>query len=238
MKNVPRVSLLQVFDSFRIRFRRASCRADEIRTLVEELNKRRETGVPLGELAYVAFDLETTGLYAFGGDQITALGAVLVKEGRVTGDGFERLVNPGRTIPPETARLTGIADYHVATAPRVEVVLPEFLAFLNQGIPVGFNTDFDLAFLNLALRPFGVRLKRTAVLDVLTLIRALNPNWENFQLDEAARLYGVPLINRHSALGDAVIHARLFLKVLPLLEERGVYTLKELRSYLHYRGLL
>ncbi|MGQ9512939.1 MAG: 3'-5' exonuclease [Thermodesulfitimonas sp.] len=229
--------LLQVFDSFRIRLRRANCRAEEIRMVVDELNRWRETGVPLGELTYVAFDLETTGLYPFGGDRITALGAVLVEEGKVTGERFERLVNPGRAIPLETVRLTGIADSLVATAPPVEKVLPEFLGFLSQGVPVGFNADFDLAFLNLALRPFGLKLKRTTVIDVLTLIRALNPNWENFQLDEAARFYGVPLVHRHSALGDAVIHARLFLRVLSLLEERGIYTLKELKSYLHYRGL-
>jgi len=237
VKRVSRVCLLQVFGSFRIRLRRANCRAEEIRTVVAELNRRRETGVPLGELTYVAFDLETTGLYPFGGDRITAFGAVLIEDGRVTGEGFERLVNPGRPIPPETVRLTGITNSHVATAPPVEEVLPEFLGFLSQGVPLGFNADFDLAFLNLALRPFGLKLKRTAVIDVLTLIRALNPNWENLQLDEAARFYGVPLAHRHAALGDAIIHARLFLRVLSLLEERGIYTLKELKSYLHYRGL-
>ncbi|MDI6907488.1 MAG: exonuclease domain-containing protein [Thermoanaerobacterales bacterium] len=236
MTSVSSTYLIQVIDSLRIRLR-GEGRQQELDALINELNRRWDGDVPFMDQAYVAFDLETTGLHPFGGDRITALGAVRIEKGEVTSDGFEQLVNPGRTIPHDTAALTGITDPDVAGAPSVQAALPWFLAFLAQGVPLGYNADFDLAFLNLALRPHTrLKISRAAVLDILPVVQALNPRWEHPLLDDVANHYGVPLERRHSALGDAVIHARLFLSLIPLLRERGIYTLKDLRSYLHYKG--
>jgi len=207
--------------------------------LIDGLNRRRDSAVPLEDETYVAFALETPGLHPFGGDRITAFGAVLVEKARVTDDGCEQLVNPERAIPPAAAALTGITDRTVAAAPPVQAALPWFFAFLSRGIPLCYNAGFDLTFLNLALRRHTrLKVSRAAVLDLLPVVRALNPQWEYPLLDDVARHYGVPLEGRHSALGDAVIHARLFLRLIPLLRERGIYTPKDLRSYLHYKGLL
>lgn len=229
--------LLRVFRGFKVKV--GSRTEDRLLSfLVRELNRRWDSDVPLEEQVYVAFDLETTGLHPFGGDRIIALGAARLENGMITG-GFEQLVNPGREIPPVTAALTGITDAEVADAPAVEEVLPAFLDFLLQGVPLGFNADFDLSFLNLVLRLFaGSKIARTAVVDVLTVVQALHPQWEHCLLDDAARYYGVPLEGRHSARGDAVIHARLYWSLLPVLAQRGVYTLKDLRGYLCFRSLL
>jgi DNA polymerase III subunit epsilon len=52
---------------------------------------------PLRQLAYVVFDVETTGLDLSGGDVPVAIGAVRVVNGRVRPmESFERLINPGR----------------------------------------------------------------------------------------------------------------------------------------------
>lgn len=238
MTAVSNIYLVRVIDRLRVRLR-GECRAPELEALIDELNRRRDSGTPFEEQTYVAFDLETTGLHPFGGDRITAFGAVCIEKGEITGDFFEQLVHPGRTIPPETAALTGITDRAVAAAPPVQAVLPWFLTFLARGVPLGYNADFDLAFLNLALhRHTRLKVSRAAVLDILPVVQALNPHWEYPLLDDVARHYGVPLEGRHSALGDAVIHARLFLSLIPRLQERGIYTPKDLRSYLHYKGLL
>jgi DNA polymerase-3 subunit epsilon len=206
--------------------------------LVNSLNKGVDSGSPLAQELYTAFDLETTGLYPFGGDRVISLGAVCMKEGQVAQKVFERLVDPGRPVPAEIQALTGITDAAVAGSPNLLGVLPSFIKFLLQGIPLGYNADFDLAFLNSALRfNCGVKINRAVVLDVLTVVRALNPRWEYFGLDDIAAYYGVPLDARHTAVGDAVIHARLFCCLVPLLEDRGVYTFKELKRYLHYRSL-
>lgn len=231
---MPGAYLLQVFRKMGIGL--GKNQQEYLASLVRELNSRSlDPNVPLAEQAYVAFDLETTGLHPFKGDRIIALGAVRVENGKITRKVFDRLVNPGCPIPHVVEELTGITTTAVAGAPNLEEVLPSFLAFLCQGVPLGFNTDFDLTFLNLALRFFGrLKVKRRVVLDALSVVRALNPRWEYLGLDEIAVYYGVPLESRHTALGDALIHARLFLQLVPTLEERGIYTWKDLRSYLHY----
>lgn len=206
--------------------------------LVRELNRRRDADVLLADQVYTAFDLETTGLYPFAGDRIISLGAAMLEAGRISAS-YEQFVNPGRPLSRFITELTGINDSDVAEAPAVEEVLPAFIAFLTKGIPVGFNVDFDLSFLNLVLRfAAGVKINRSAAIDVLAVVRALNPTWQHCLLDDAAAFYGVPVDGRHSARGDAVIHARLFWRLVPVLAGRGIYTLKDLRGYLQYRGLL
>jgi DNA polymerase-3 subunit epsilon len=37
----------------------------------------------------------------------------------------------------------------------------------------------------------------------------------------------VNLTKRHDALGDAIATGEIFLKIIPLLNEKGIYTLKE-----------
>ena len=57
---------------------------------------------------YIALDLETTGLSAQR-DRITEIGAVKIRDGRIT-DRYAQLVNPGVLISPRITQITGITN--------------------------------------------------------------------------------------------------------------------------------
>lgn len=79
---------------------------------------------------YTVFDLETTGLDPEK-DEIIEISGIQVRNGQMTGR-FSTLVNPGRPIPPDAARINGITDEMVREAPALKTALQDFLAFVGN----------------------------------------------------------------------------------------------------------
>jgi DNA polymerase-3 subunit epsilon len=180
---------------------------------------------PLRKLNCVVFDTEATGLRPDEGDELLAIGAVRVVNGRIlTGETFERLVNPGRSIPETTTRIHGITDEMVRDKPPAHIVLPQFKSFVGDSVLIAYNAAFDMKFLDKEKEKSGVRFDNP-VLDALLLSVYLQEDVSDFSLTAAADRMGVPVIGRHSALGDAMITAALFVKLLDLLEARSIETL-------------
>ncbi len=179
----------------------------------------------LGSLAYVVFDTETTGLNPGGGDEIIELGAVRIVNGRIlTGETFERLVNPMRPIPQSSSRIHGIGDEMVAEAPPLSVALAQFERFCGESVLVGHNVGFDLKFLEVKEGETGVAIKNLA-LDTQIVSRFLWPDFDDHSLDGIALRLGLPCVNRHRALADAMVTAAVFVRMIEALEGRGVTTL-------------
>ncbi|HSD42535.1 MAG TPA: exonuclease domain-containing protein [Burkholderiales bacterium] len=181
----------------------------------------------LAELSYTVFDTETTGLEPSAGDEIISLGAVRIVNGRLLKqEVFEQLVNPQRPIDRAAMRVHGIDERALAGQPTIGAVLPAFHRFCEDTVLVAHNAAFDMRFLELKEAATGIRFAQP-VLDTLLLSAALHPNLENHSLDAIAERVGVPVIGRHTALGDALVTGEVFLKLLPLLAERGILTLKQ-----------
>ena len=187
---------------------------------------------PLATLACTVFDTETTGLRPGEGDEIIALGAVRIVNARLLErECFERRVRPGRPVRASAEAVHGISTASLAGEPPLEAVLPAFARFCGDTVLVAHNAAFDLRFLELARARTGVAFEQ-AVLDTMLLSAAALPGLgpDEHHLEQIAARLGVPAADRHQALGDALITARVFLKLLPLLAARGILTLGQARA--------
>ena len=108
----------------------------------------------------------------------------------------------------------------------IEQVLPLFHRFCEDTVLLAHNAAFDMRFLELKEASAGVKFTQP-VLDTLLLSAAVHPAQQDHRLESIAERLGVRLIGRHTALGDALLTGEIFLKLVPLLAERGVVTLHQ-----------
>ncbi len=187
-------------------------------------------GQPLSALAYTVFDTETTGLEPSAGDEIISIGAMRIVNGRLlSGEMFAQLVDPRRPLNPDSAKIHGIRPEMLKGQPTIDTALRAFHKFCEDTVLVGHNAAFDMRFLQLKETPTGVRFTQP-VLDTLLLSAVLHGNLVAHQIEAIAERFGVKVVGRHTAVGDAIITGELFLKMIPLLAERGIVTLKQARD--------
>ncbi|MFD2235396.1 3'-5' exonuclease [Phaeospirillum tilakii] len=182
---------------------------------------------PLKSLDFVVFDTETTGLAPSQGDRIVSIAGVRIVNGRIlSGESFSRVIHPGRPIPPESVRFHGITDAMVQDKPPARVVLPQFRAYVAGAVMVAHNAAFDLKFLEVETAGSAVRFDGP-VLDTMILSDFLDGPDAGHSLDAICARYGIPLTDRHTALGDAMATAAVLLCQLDALEGRGILTLDQ-----------
>ncbi|GAA5120258.1 VRR-NUC domain-containing protein [Luteolibacter yonseiensis] len=155
---------------------------------------------------YVVVDVETTGGRA-AHHRVTEIGAVKVRGGRVI-DRFSTLVNPGRRIPREITRITGISDAMVADAPEFSEISGAFREFVGKAVFVAHNARFDHGFLREEYHRIGENF-RCPTLCTVVAMRRFYPGLPSYSLARLAGHFGIPLESHHRALCDAEATAEL-----------------------------
>lgn len=165
--------------------------------------------------AFVAFDVETTGLHPLC-DRVVEVGALRFGLAGPAEE-FERLVNPERPIPADAVRVHGIDDAAVAGAPPFAEIAGELSSFLEGAVLVAHNASFDASFLLCECHRAGIEAPEVAALDSCALARRAFPGMGRYSLDHLVERLGLDRSRGHRALPDAAASADLFLRCLRAL---------------------
>jgi DNA polymerase-3 subunit epsilon len=189
----------------------------------------------LEDLTYAVIDVETTGMMATGGDRITEIAVVVVRDGRLA-ETFGTLINPDRPIPPFITSLTHISWDMVKDAPRFADIVDDLLQVMKGHVFVAHNADFDWRFVRAEVeRATGRRLTGPKLCTV-KLARRVLPHLPSRRLDALSHHYGVTNEARHRAMGDAAATAEILLRLLGAARDRECQTWADLQTFLGARA--
>jgi DNA polymerase III subunit alpha, Gram-positive type len=184
----------------------------------------------LYDATYVVFDIETTGLSAIY-DKVIEVSAVRMKHNNVL-DQFEEFIDPGFHLSDFTTELTSITDDMVQGSKSEEEVFKLFREFCGDSIIVGHNVTFDVGFMNVGYKRYGMDEIKNPIIDTLPLARFLYPNYKSYRLNTLAKKFNVSLEHHHRAVYDAETTGHLNYLFIKDAEERyGITKVNELNKH-------
>lgn len=163
---------------------------------------------------YVILDVETTGLNP-STDRIIQLSAIKYDPNGQPIETFDTYLNPERPIPPAASKVNGITDSMVANAPLAEDIRDKFFDFLGDDLLVGYNTTFDLKFIE---STFDGHFTGCPYVDALSIAREAF-NLPNYKLQTVAAHVGFKSSRFHNSLVDCEAVAAVLCRVAPNLQD-------------------
>lgn len=162
------------------------------------------------EQQFVAFDTETTGLWA-PSNRLVEIGAVKFCLGGSKTSTFQALINPERPMPAEVIAVHGISDEMVISERKAGEVMPDFLEFCGKdSVLLAHNAMFDISFLACELDRNEQKRPENLVLDTVTISRKLFPELQSYSLLSLARHFELSQEQQHRALDDAILVQKIF----------------------------
>jgi DNA polymerase III epsilon subunit family exonuclease len=180
-------------------------------------------------LEFVAFDTETTGIWA-PAHRLVEIGAIRFGLESTQTERFSSLINPDRSMPKEVIAIHGITDDMVADAPSASTVLEQFREFCGSAVLVAHHSVFDISFVACELKRAGMTFGDNLILDTIDLHQRLSPRLRSYSLLSLVSHYGLAQSQEHRALADAEFVRQLVLKAKPLLA--GIKNEQEMRENL------
>ena len=160
---------------------------------------------------YFIIDIETTGLdpeY----NEIIELCAIKVVNDEAT-DTFHTLIKPETPIDDFITNLTGITNDMVKNAPPIKESLFNFVSFINNGIIVGHNINFDYNFIY-DYSASQLNMPFTAdYIDTWRIARKLYPEMQHHRLKDLVSHFNLSEDNIHRAATDCELTLKCFLEM-------------------------
>jgi DNA polymerase III subunit epsilon len=187
-------------------------------------------------IRFVVLDTETTG-FNFEGDRILSIGAVAIKNDKImVSDSFEIFIKQ-EVFNKDTVKIHGIRKNGNEVKVSEEEAITLFVEYLDDAVIVAHHTFFDMTMINVALRRMNLGSIKSKQLDTNYIHKKITTEErpkKSYSLDELCEIYNVKKHDRHTALGDALITAYVFLKLTIKYKKNNTLNLHDLVKTNYY----
>ncbi|MGC1632962.1 MAG: 3'-5' exonuclease [Gelidibacter sp.] len=180
---------------------------------------------------FVALDTETTG-FDFYIDRILSIGAVsIVRNEIAVAESLEIYLKQSH-FNPDSVPIHGIRQHGMTTKFSEEDAMKQFLKYIEDAVLIAHHASFDIQMINAALNRMDLPNLKNKIIDTMDLYAntRIKSNFidkrAQYSLDDIAEAYAINLMDRHTAPGDALIAALIFLKTTALLKKSKSFKLE------------
>ncbi|MBO3097742.1 3'-5' exonuclease [Gelidibacter pelagius] len=198
-------------------------------TYLHHFEKKEKTNLDASR--FVALDTETTG-FDYYVDRILSIGAVSIVGNEITvADAFEIYLEQSH-FDPKSVHIHGILQNSKKHQISEEDAIKQFLTYIEDSILIAHHASFDIKMINQALNRMGLPNLKNKVIDTMDLYAStrIKSNFIDksvrYSLDDIAEAYTINLMDRHTAPGDALIAALIFLKTTTILKKSKSFKLE------------
>lgn len=184
--------------------------------------KTKESSIP--NTRFIAFDTETTG-FDRKEDRILSIGAVSFTGKTINVHESLELYLEQDIFKPETVKIHGLMKSSSLEKTSELEAIKTFLAYIKNDVLIAHHANFDKTMVNEMLLRHGLGKLKNKFIDTGVIYKkAIHIIYRDkdkiYSLDELAKELNVPVVDRHTATGDALITALIFLKILGRLDKR------------------
>ncbi|MEH6470178.1 MAG: 3'-5' exonuclease [Halopseudomonas sp.] len=166
----------------------------------------------------VSLDCETTSLDVKEGE-ILSIGAVKIKGRRVkTSERLDIKLKPPQSLTGDSIKIHKIRAMDLSEGVDIEEALEQVLEFVGNRPILGYYVKYDVKMLDKFLRPiYGFGLPNKAI--ELSHVYHDIIKWKSvggdtdLRFDTIASKLDLPILQRHTALGDAITVALMYVRL-------------------------
>ena len=191
---------------------------------LELFNNQKGKETTIENTRFVAFDTETTG-FNIKEDRVLSIGAVSFVGKKIQVNNGLELYLEQDVFKSETVEIHGLLKTGSEEKISELDAIKTFLLYIKNDVLIAHHASFDRNIMNEMLQRHGLGKLKNKFIDTGVLFKKskhiiYRDNLKIHSLDDLANELNVPMVDRHTASGDALITALIFLKIGSRLDKR------------------
>ena len=179
---------------------------------------------------FIILDTETTGLSIINNDRIIEIGCVEIIDQSVTGNNFQKYINPEKILSKEVINIHKITNDFLADKPKFNEIAEDFISYIipndydkYNNFIVAHNASFDMKFINFEFS----KLQKNNTFNNFTIIDTLPigkkfMNGKPANLDALCNEFQINLDNRTKLGHGALLDAKLLSEIFIIFHQKGL----------------